>query len=272
MAKLLVVDDQEANRYLLEVLLRGHGHTVATAGNGVEALASARRDPPEVVITDILMPEMDGFALCRAWKSAPELSRIPLIFYTATYTDPKDEKFALSLGAERFIIKPTEPDRFLEILGQVLNEHREGRLAPPPPALDEEGVFLRGYNQALIHKLEDKILLLEQANKRLVREVEERERAERELRRSEEKYRTLMEAVADPIIVYDRAGNVAFVNQAFSRVFGWELPEIMGKPLDLAPPGEGDETRLRLQAAMAGEPCYGWEGRCQTKDQRQVDV
>lgn len=180
MAKLLVVDDQEANRYMLEVLLKGHGHTVVTASNGVEALASARQEPPEVIITDILMPEMDGFALCRAWKSDPNLSRIPLIFYTATYTDPKDEKFALSLGAERFIIKPTEPVRFMEILGQVLEEHREGKLAATVPPLEEEGVFLREYNQALIHKLEDKIWQLEQANKRLVQEVEERKRTEQE--------------------------------------------------------------------------------------------
>ncbi len=180
MAKLLVVDDQEANRYMLEVLLKGHGHTVVTASNGVEALASARQEPPEVIITDILMPEMDGFALCRAWKSDPNLSRIPLIFYTATYTDPKDEKFALSLGAERFIIKPTEPVRFMEILGQVLEEHREGKLAATVTPLEEEGVFLREYNQALIHKLEDKIWQLEQANKRLVQEVEERKRTEQE--------------------------------------------------------------------------------------------
>ncbi|MBI4799982.1 MAG: response regulator [Desulfarculus sp.] len=272
MAKLLVVDDQEANRYLLEVLLNGHGHSVATAGNGVEALAKARQDPPEVIITDIPMPEMDGFALCRAWKKDPALSAIPLIFYTATYTDPKDEKFALSLGAARFIVKPTEPELFMAILEEVLGEHREGRLAATVPLVEEEGVFLREYNQALIHKLEDKIGQLEQANKRLVQEVEERKRAERELRRSEEKYRTLMEAVADPVIVYDRGGNVMYINQAFTRVFGWTAQEVAGQPLDLAPPGEGDQTRDRLYRAMAGEPCHGWEGRSLTKDHRMMDV
>ncbi len=272
MAKLLVVDDQEANRYLLEVLLKGHGHAVVMAGNGVEALARARQDPPELIITDILMPEMDGFSLCRIWKNDPELGRIPLIFYTATYTDPENEKFALSLGAERFIIKPTEPERFMEIMNQVLREHREGKLEPSAPPLEEEGVFLREYNQTLIHKLEDKILQLEQTNKKLLQEVEERRRTERELARSEEKYRTLMEAVAEPIIVYDRGGVVRYVNQAFSRVFGWSPEEVVGQPLELAPPDQGQETRRRLEEAMAGQPTYGWEGICLGKDQRLVDV
>ncbi len=272
MAKLLVVDDQEANRYLLEVLLRGHGHAVTLASNGVEALASARRDPPDVIITDILMPEMDGFTLCRAWKKDPELSGLPLIFYTATYTDPKDEKFALSLGAERFIIKPTEPERFMEILGEVLREHRDGKLVAVAPPLEGEDVFLREYNQALVHKLEDKILQLELANKQLGQEVEERKRTERDLVRSEEKYRTLMEAVADPVIVYDQGGKVLFANQAFGRVFGWDPREIIGVDLDFVPPEDALESQRLLEGVLEGEPCSGCEGRRLTKDKRTLDV
>ncbi|MFH1059030.1 MAG: response regulator [Pseudomonadota bacterium] len=272
MAKLLVVDDQEANRYLLEVLLKGHGHAVVTASTGIEALDLARQNPPEVIITDILMPEMDGFTLCRAWKKDPALADIPLIFYTATYTDPKDEKLAMSLGAERFIIKPTEPDRFMEILEEVLEEHRQGRLASASPHIEEEGVFLKEYNQALVHKLEDKLLQLEEANERLSQEVEERKRTERELARSEAKYRTLMEAVADPIIVYDRNGQVLYINQAFTRVFAWNATEVLGQALELAAPGEGDDTRQRLAEALAGQPCYGCEGRCLTNDRQLVDV
>ena len=83
----LLVDDNEANLYLLRVLMEGHGCGVATAGNGADALDLARKNPPDLIISDILMPGMDGFALCREWKKDERVRLIPFIFYTATYTE-----------------------------------------------------------------------------------------------------------------------------------------------------------------------------------------
>src|SRR5262245_42100037 len=108
MKKILIVDDQERDLYLLKTLLGAHGYQVVEAVNGAEALRFATANPPDVIISDILMPVMDGFSLCREWKKDEELRDIPFVFYTATYTDPKDEEFALSLGAARFIVKPVE--------------------------------------------------------------------------------------------------------------------------------------------------------------------
>lgn len=176
--KILVVDDNEQNLYMLRVLLEGHGYEVVSAGDGAEALEKARRDPPDMVISDILMPVMDGFALCREWKRDEVLKAIPFVFYTATYTDPKDEKLALSLGAERFIVKPVEPDVFMEMVQEVLENYRAGRLAAPREPVEEEAVVFRQYNEALIRKLEDKMAQLEEANQALERDIIERERAE----------------------------------------------------------------------------------------------
>lgn len=181
--KLLIVDDNEQNRYMLQVLLESHGYQVASAGDGAEALKAARRDPPDMIISDILMPGMDGFALCREWKKDAELKAIPFVFYTATYTDPKDEEFALSLGAERFIVKPQEPDVFMEMVREVFENYETGRLVALCEPVEEGAVFFREYNEVLIRKLEDKLVQLEEANRALEREITERKRAEEELRR-----------------------------------------------------------------------------------------
>ncbi|MFQ5341560.1 MAG: response regulator [Anaerolineae bacterium] len=165
--KLLVVDDNEQNRYMLQVLLGGHGYQVEAAANGQEALEKARSAAPDMIITDVLMPVMDGFTLCRKWKSDDQLKYIPFVFYTATYTDSRDEEFALSLGAERFIVKPVQSDIFVEMLQDVIAEHKAGRLAAPREPVEEETVHLREYNEALIRKLEDKMLQLEEASQQL---------------------------------------------------------------------------------------------------------
>src|SRR5665648_706358 len=85
MTRILVVDDKKDDRYMLETLLEGSGYEVITAGNGDEALLLARIEPPDLIVTDIMMPGMDGFTLCKEWKKDEYLKDIPLIFYTAIY-------------------------------------------------------------------------------------------------------------------------------------------------------------------------------------------
>ena len=111
MKRVLVVDDNAPNRYLLRQLFESSGYAVDAAENGLQALTQARLNPPGALITDLLMPEMDGYALLRQWNTDPALQRIPSIVYTATYTDPEDERMALELGADAFVVKPMDGDK-----------------------------------------------------------------------------------------------------------------------------------------------------------------
>ena len=176
MRTILIVDDNQQNLYLLQALLSANSFHVEQASNGAEALEKARCGPPDIVVSDILMPVMDGFALCRAWRRDDRLKNIPFVFYTATYTNPKDEKFALSLGADRFIIKPAEPDEFLAVIYETIKKHEVNKPIASSQ-LAEETEYYKEYNAALIRKLEDKMLQLEEANRVLERDIAEREKA-----------------------------------------------------------------------------------------------
>ncbi len=165
--KILVVEDNEDSRNLLVKQLRAYGHEVMAAANGAEALPQALKEPPDILVTDILMPKMDGFQLCYKWKQNDRLRDIPFIFYTATYTSDEDEKFALSLGANAFIRKPAEPDALVQMLREVCEKAKAGALAPAEVAPLEPSLYLTEYNKRLVAKLDRKVAQLEEAEKKL---------------------------------------------------------------------------------------------------------
>jgi len=214
--RVLIVDDNSINLYMLESLLKGHGVEVTSAENGKEALDRARLSPPDLIVSDILMPVMDGYTLCREWKSDEQLKHIPFVFYTATYTEPKDEAFALSLGAERFIIKPQEPDICINILKEVLEKNYAVKQALAMP-LGEEMEFFRRHNEILFKKLEKKMVDLEIANK--------------ELKILEEKYRLSFDNVTDVIYTIDNDLNVLSVSPSVERILGYKPQDFIGRPV-----------------------------------------
>lgn len=196
--KILSVDDKSENLYMLEALLRGHGHEVDSASDGHRALQLADCGGYDLIISDILMPRMDGFQLCRELKKDERLRNIPFIFYTATYTDPRDAAFALSLGADRFLVKPLEPEIFIKTIEEVVAQKTETKPAKHSEAdTEDEAIYLKEYNARLITKLEKKMLDLEAANRALIDDIEDRERSARERLRLEDKLRQAqkMEAI-----------------------------------------------------------------------------
>ena len=166
MTHVLIVEDHEENRILLKMLLDANGYRVTAAGDGLEALAAARRDPPDAVVSDVLMPKLDGFALCRAWMQDARLRGIPFIFYSATNVRPADEEFAMALGAVRYLIKPLEAKVFLGELRAALKQWT-AHAAPAPDAPLDDVTFHTLHDAALARKIEDKVAQLEEANLRL---------------------------------------------------------------------------------------------------------
>ncbi len=166
--KVLIVDDSEQNRHLLRALLESESYQCETAFNGPEALEQLRHGEFDLVITGVLMPEMDGFQLCYHIKTNERFRAIPVVFYTATYVDSNDARLVLSLGAEDCILKPTQPAEFLDSVRQIMARVRANgsRSIMPLPAADEVK-YLREYSTRLVRKLEAKVREAEEANRRL---------------------------------------------------------------------------------------------------------
>jgi len=212
--KVLIVDDSSTNRYLLETLLNGHGIDVTSAENGEDALNKARLNPPDLIVSDILMPVMDGYTLCKQWKSDDQLKTIPFIFYSAEFVDPEDENFALSLGADRFITKPQDPKILMSILKEVLEARKTERERVKYP-LGEEMEFFRQHDDILFKKLEEKMMDLENLNQ--------------QLRVMEERYRLSFNNVTDVIYTIDTDLTVSSVSPSMERILGYKAQDIVGK-------------------------------------------
>jgi two-component sensor histidine kinase/CheY-like chemotaxis protein/ligand-binding sensor protein len=176
--RILVADDNKKSLYILERLLKAGGYEVVLAGNGAEALERLRTESIDIIVSDVLMPVMDGFRLCKEVKGKDELKNIPFIFYTATYKDEKDEKFALKLGADKYIMKPAEPEKLIKIIQGVVRDVEKGKFEPRKPAFEEEEEAFNLYSERLVNKLEKKMLDLE-------REIARRQKAKEELQHIE---------------------------------------------------------------------------------------
>ena len=181
----LIVDDLKENRLLLRKIIESIDYNVQEAANGKEGLEIARLHKPDLIISDILMPVMDGFRFCREVKKDDKLKNIPFIFYTATYTSKKDEEFALKLGAEKFIIKPLEPVKFIKIIQSIFRDVKKGMVKLKEPALKEDKEVFKLYNERLVNKLEKKMLDLE-------KEITERKQAEEKVKNSLKKLKQII--------------------------------------------------------------------------------
>jgi PAS domain S-box-containing protein len=210
---LLIVDDHLINLKLLRTQLEAEGHVVFEAHDGVDALALLERQRVDVVISDILMPRMDGYQLCHEIRKHTRHCDLPIIIYTSTYLSPGDEKLALDMGADKYLKKPVSVETLAAALHEVV---AQPHAAPRPDAL-QEVVMLKNYNERLVSKLKEK-------NTELQAQTEA-------LRASDEHFRTLVETAPDAIFIQTNR-RFAYVNAAAMRLFGATRPEeLLGQPV-----------------------------------------
>ena len=182
--KVLIAEDDENSRALLETVLTAAGFEVFSFDNGLKAFAFLQAQAVDLIISDILMPEMDGYGLCRAVKQNHYLENIPFIFYTATYTTSQDERFAMSLGANKMLLKPMLMPDFLEAVDEVLNSgeksgapRNRGLYRGSPLKLDKQ------HADRLRSKLDEKVVEAKEERQKLIE--------------SEARFRDYAEASAD---------------------------------------------------------------------------
>jgi len=259
--KVLIVDDKKDNRYFLETLLKGNGYEISSAENGRQALELLDNDTYDLVISDILMPVMDGFELCRRIKENEKLNRIPFIFYTATYTEKRDIELGMSLGASKFLIKPQEPDVILKIIKDTISDAQSEKIETGKVNMDNNNEIFKLYNERLVIKLEKKMFDLE-------KEIKSRKKIEKEVRMLAHAIQSISECVS----VTDMDGNILFVNDSFIKIYGYSKDDLIGKSVDIIQSANNPQELLETinKQTLNG----GWKGEFihKKKDGAEIPV
>ena len=292
MGVILIAFEREAELSALEQLLAGRGHRVVRSGNGLAALDAARREPPHAIVSDIVLPRMDGFALCRKWKQDERLQAIPFVFYTRRHDDPKYERFALELGAERFLARSVPPETLVTALDELLanvpkstgagaGNGAGGTIPLPtleetviqrPVGLDKAQRAAEAEKIARIAELEnatrkqaaelekvqrkeaDAAERAQQAHSRLLAQIEELEATNRRLAAGEARFRRVFEANPLPMWIADHAtGGFIAVNDAALALYGYSRAEFLAlKSSALEAPDAEDTAQVAHQRKNGG--------------------
>jgi PAS domain S-box-containing protein len=244
--EILIAEDSPTQSELLKHLLTEHGYSVTIAANGKQALAAALQGKPAVIITDVVMPEMDGYTLCKEIKSQVKLKDTPVILLTSL-SSPQDVIKGLECGADNFVRKPFNEEYLLSRINQVLTNQelrktnririgveisfggqRHFITSERQQILDllistyDDGSRLNEELQArqkelaqLAEQLERKV---EERTATLTAEIAERKQTEDKLRQSEEQFRLISENVADLIAVLDLQGRRVYNSPSYKKI------------------------------------------------------
>lgn len=231
---ILTIDDTPDNLHLLTEMLSAQGYKIRIIPNGRLALKSIANNPPDLILLDIIMPDMDGYQVCQQLKASPITQNIPVIFLSGL-NETFDKVKAFEVGGVDYITKPFQVQ---EVLARVENQLRLQRLQKQ----------------------------LTEQNIQLQQEIQERQQVEIALSESEQKYRHLVEASQDLIWSINRDGNYTFVNPIVHHLYGYFPEEMLGRSFtDFLSP-ECLEADINLfERLLQGESVFQYETTHLTK-------
>ncbi|HEY0075010.1 MAG TPA: diguanylate cyclase [Abditibacteriaceae bacterium] len=295
--EILVVDDSRTQAMKLQFILEEQGFAVQVAHDAREAIEMAQARPPALIVSDIVMPGMDGYVMCQHLKADETLRRVPVILLT-TLADPRDILRGLQAQADAYLTKPYDEKVLVTRINTLLqqptdNFDRDGRLTAEFLARDTPGleVYLEGEHHVVTAGRRQMLNLLLSTYENAVRQNRALSETQRELtslnsqlqdlntqlqtqnqriERSETNYRALLNDKTDAVFVVDGQGMVRFVNPAGEELLGKSEMEIWGLPfpygftlggvreVEISPPVPGKDED-GLIAEMHAVPSE-WEG------------
>lgn len=268
----LIVEDSLTQAFALKRFLQTHGFRTALANHGREALEILRKQPIEVVVSDINMPEMDGYEMCAAIKNDPALRRIPVILLT-TLSDSENILQGLKAHADCYLTKPYDPNY---LLGKI---HEQLESPPPETVGGQEPPLEIKFNGRTETVTADRRLMLNlllstyenatQQNRELIRTQQELNLLNRKIQASETNFRALLQSSVDGVVVLDLQGLIRFVNPAAESLLGraaadmlgtkFEFPTVAGEAREVEVLRDGQQIIAEMRTAQTdweGKPAY----------------
>lgn len=222
MIKILLVDDNESSLFVTKSILEKEGFIIKTAINGMNALDKLHKSKPDLIISDILMPIMDGFTLCKEIKNDRELKNIPLIFLSSIFTEAEDEQLGIDLGAESFIKKDQKSENFIKkLLEQIELIKKEDFISTRTQNSSTEKTSDEQFNFKLIQKLQTKVDELENLQ-------------------------NIIQSVSSILIGIDNSGVIELWNLKAEQQFNIEKEDAIGKKLNILFP----EFKVEIDRAI----------------------
>ncbi len=257
--EILIVEDSAMQAKRLKRLLEEHGYTVIVAHDGQEGLELARRHNPSLIVSDIVMPVMDGYHMCRTIKSEPNLSAIPVILLTSL-SNPEDVFLGLESGADSYVSKPYEGNVLIARIKSVIeaqNRHRSGgENADVEVSLGTKTYLIKSTKQQILNlllstyqdaveqnrnlrEMRTKLVMVNEKLEKLVaartealqNEIVERKRIEEALASEKNRLSAMLQSIADGVITTNNEGKIILMNPAAEQLTGWSQEEAIGKSL-----------------------------------------